>query len=78
MLLARPTHAELLSALQHNDTTVGEGHYRIALFDPTPERIEKAIKIVSKDKAWRNKQDIWYTSAPLLQEGARLPSSSLV
>lgn len=72
LLLARPTHAELLSALQHNDTTVGEGNYRLALFDPTPERIEKAIKIVAKDKAWRNKQDIWYTSTPLLQEGGKV------
>jgi len=72
LLLARPTHAELISALQHNDTTVGEGNYRLALFDPTPERIEKAIKIVSKDKAWRNKQDIWYTSTPLLQEGGKV------
>ncbi|MFU1858508.1 beta-ketoacyl synthase N-terminal-like domain-containing protein [Sphingobacterium sp. NGMCC 1.201703] len=72
LLLARPTHAELLSALRNNDNIVGVGNYRLALFDPTPERIEKAIKIVSKDKAWRNKQDIWYTSAPLLQEGGKV------
>ncbi|WP_286857991.1 MULTISPECIES: beta-ketoacyl synthase N-terminal-like domain-containing protein [Sphingobacterium] len=72
LLLARPTHAELLAALQHNDTAVGEGNYRLALFDPTPERIEKAIKIVAKDRDWRNKQDIWYTSMPLLQEGGKV------
>lgn len=72
LLLSRPTHEELLSALQNNETTIGEGHYRIALFDPTPQRIEKAIKIVSKDITWRNKQDIWYTSTPLLQDGGKV------
>jgi len=72
LVLARETREALLSALQDNDTSVGNGDYRIALFDPTPERIQKAIKIVSKNNAWRNKQDIWYTSAPLLQNGGKL------
>lgn len=72
LLLARKTHQELLSALQNNESTVGEGHYRVALFDPTPERIEKLIKIVSKDRPWRNKQDIWYTNTPLLQDGGKI------
>ncbi|MBK1897219.1 type I polyketide synthase [Chryseobacterium paridis] len=72
LLLARPTHEELLSALHNHETTIGEGNYRIALFDPTPERIEKAIKIASKDRPWRNKQDIWYTSTPLLQDGGKV------
>ncbi|ASW73089.1 beta-ketoacyl synthase [Chryseobacterium piperi] len=72
LLLARATREELLSALQNNETTIGEGNYRIALFDPTPERIEKAIKIVSKNNSWRNKQDIWYTSTPLLQDGGKI------
>lgn len=72
LVLARPTHEELLSALRNNETTVGEGDYRIALFDPTPERIEKAIKIAAKDNPWRNKQDIWYTNTPLLKDGGKI------
>jgi len=72
LILARATHEELLSALQNNDTTLGEGNYRIAMFDPTPARIEKAIKIVAKNNPWRNKQDIWYTNAPLLQNGEKV------
>ncbi|GAA4161241.1 type I polyketide synthase [Chryseobacterium ginsenosidimutans] len=72
LILARPTHEELLSALQNNDTTLGEGNYRIAMFDPTPVRIEKVIKIVAKNNPWRNKQDIWYTNAPLLQNGEKV------
>jgi len=72
LILARPTHEELLFALQNNDTTLGEGNYRIAMFDPTPARIEKAIKIVAKNNPWRNKQDIWYTNSPLLQNGEKV------
>ena len=72
LILTRPTHEELLSALQNNDTTLGEGNFRIAMFDPTPARVEKAIKIVAKNNPWRNKQDIWYTNAPLLQNGEKV------
>ncbi|MFA9189285.1 beta-ketoacyl synthase N-terminal-like domain-containing protein [Flavobacterium magnesitis] len=72
LILARRTHEELLTALQNNETTVGEGDYRIALFDPSPARIEKAIKIVAKNNPWRNKQDIWYTNMPLLQNGEKV------
>lgn len=72
LILARPTHEELLSALQHNETTVGEGNFRVAVFDPTPARIEKVIKIVAKNNPWRNKQDIWYTNTPLLQNGEKV------
>lgn len=72
LLLARPTHEELLSALRNKETTPGEGNYRVAVFDPTPERIEKTIKIVSKNNPWRNRQDIWYTSTPLLKNGGKI------
>ncbi|WP_261512670.1 type I polyketide synthase [Chryseobacterium paludis] len=72
LLLARATNEELLSALRNNETIPGEGDYRVALFDPTPERIEKAIKIVSKKNPWRNRQDIWYTSIPLLRDGGKI------
>lgn len=72
LILARPTHEELLSALHHNETHVGEGNFRVAVFDPTKERIEKATKIVAKNNPWRNKQDIWYTNTPLLQNGEKV------
>ncbi len=72
LILARPTHEELLSALQNNETAVGEGNFRLAIFEPTPARIEKATKIVAKNNPWRNKQDIWYTNTPLLQNGEKI------
>ncbi|WP_326983100.1 beta-ketoacyl synthase N-terminal-like domain-containing protein [Chryseobacterium sp. MYb264] len=72
LILARSTHEELLSALQNNETTIGEGNFRVAVFEPTKERIEKATKIVAKNNPWRNKQDIWYTNTPLLQNGEKV------
>lgn len=91
LLLARPSHQELLEALEQHDKDLGSGlpgsglpgsglpgaglpgygPYRIAVFDPTPERIAKAIKIATKNNAWRNKQDIWYTNEPLLINGGK-------
>ena len=72
LLLARPTNEQLLSALAGNDHSLGDGDFRIAVFDPSPERIEKAIKIVSKKNSWRNKQDIWYTNEPLLKDDGKV------
>lgn len=72
LILARPTHEELLTALQNNETNLGEGNFRVAVFEPTPARIEKATKIVAKNNPWRNKQDIWYTNTPLLQNGEKV------
>lgn len=72
LLLARATHEELLAALENHDYNPGNGNYRIALFDPTPERIKKAIKIAAKNTPWRNKQDIWYTNTPLISNGGKV------
>jgi acyl transferase domain-containing protein/phosphopantetheinyl transferase len=72
LLLARPDKASLVKALEDGSPLTGEGDYRIAVFDPTPERIKKAIKIVSKDNPWRNKQDIWFSNTPLLSQGAKI------
>lgn len=72
LIRARKSQEELLAALQNNENTVGEGDHRIAIFDPTEQRIQKAIKIVAKGNPWRNKQDIWYTDTPLLKNGGKI------
>ncbi|PSL28014.1 type I polyketide synthase [Dyadobacter jiangsuensis] len=71
LLLARPTHEALIAALEIGEKETGSGNYRVAVFEPTPERIAKAIKIVTKNNTWRNKQDIWYTHEPLLANGGK-------
>jgi 3-oxoacyl-(acyl-carrier-protein) synthase/phosphopantetheinyl transferase/malonyl CoA-acyl carrier protein transacylase len=72
LLLARESHAELIRALENNDRNPGKGNYRIAVFDPSPERLKKALKIATKNLAWRNKQDIWYSNEPLLSKGGKI------
>jgi 3-oxoacyl-(acyl-carrier-protein) synthase/phosphopantetheinyl transferase/malonyl CoA-acyl carrier protein transacylase len=71
LLLARPTHEALVAALETGEQETGSGNYRVAIFEPTPERIAKALKIVTKNNIWRNKQDIWYTHEPLLANGGK-------
>ncbi|MEN0055704.1 MAG: beta-ketoacyl synthase N-terminal-like domain-containing protein [Mucilaginibacter sp.] len=72
LLLARENHAALINALETNDHSEGTGDYRIAVFNPTPERLQKATKIAAKNIPWRNKQDIWYTNAPLISNGGKI------
>lgn len=72
LLVARHTHEELLLALENGDRNSGDGLFRIAVFNPTPERLKKALKIASKNMPWRNKQDIWYSNAPVLSNGGKI------
>ncbi|WPU91399.1 beta-ketoacyl synthase N-terminal-like domain-containing protein [Mucilaginibacter sabulilitoris] len=72
LLLARESNEALINALETHDYTQGSGRFRIAVFNPTPERVKKAAKIAAKNHPWRNKQDIWYTNAPLLTDGGKI------
>ncbi|WP_158995692.1 type I polyketide synthase [Mucilaginibacter sp. L196] len=72
LLLARDSNEALITAIESNDQEKGDGKYRIAIFDPTPERLKKAAKIAAKNMPWRNKQDIWYTNKPLLINGGKI------
>ncbi|WP_443945527.1 beta-ketoacyl synthase N-terminal-like domain-containing protein [Pedobacter sp. AW1-32] len=72
LVLARETHEELILALENEDYSKGNGQYRLAVFHPTADRLKKAQKIVAKNTPWRNKQDIWYSNAPLLTGDAKV------
>lgn len=72
LLLARDSADGLITALEKKDTTLGEGEYRIAVFNPNDERIKKAINIVKKDKPWKNRQDIWFSNKPLLKNNGKI------
>ncbi|TDW99257.1 type I polyketide synthase [Dinghuibacter silviterrae] len=71
-LLARATGDALIEALENGETDPGEGPCRLALFDPTEERIRKAINIIRRGTPWRNKQDIWFTTTPLVSSGGKV------
>lgn len=49
-----------------------DGDYRLVLFNPTPDRIEKAIKFIEKDLIWKGRQDIWFTNKPLIKNGGKI------
>lgn len=72
LILARPSHEALIASLENQDFSIGSGNFRLAVFNPSPERLAKALKIVIKNSPWRNKQDIWYTNAPLLTNNGKI------
>jgi 3-oxoacyl-(acyl-carrier-protein) synthase/malonyl CoA-acyl carrier protein transacylase/phosphopantetheinyl transferase len=72
LVLARESQELLLRALEEGMTDTGKGDWRIVVFDPTRERVEKAIKIVQRGRPWRNRQDVWFTSEPLVTGGGKV------
>jgi len=72
LVLARPSHEALIASLENKDFSSGSGNFRLAVFNPSPERLAKALKIVTKNSPWRNKQDIWYTNTPLLANNGKI------
>ena len=47
----------------------GSGCCRLALLDPTPDRLERARAVVSRARHWTGHDDIWFTTQGLLVEG---------
>jgi len=70
--ISAPTKEALIELLRKGKTSITNGDYRLILFDPTPDRIEKAIKLISKDKPWKGRQDIWFSNEPLLKDGGKV------
>lgn len=71
--LSAPTKEALINSLKSGSPNGSlDGDYRIVLFDPTPDRIEKAIKLISKDNPWKGRQDIWFSNEPLLKKGGKI------
>lgn len=65
---------ELIKALDEENFSIANntGKYRLVLFNPVKERIEKAKKLISKDKPWKGRQDIWFTNKPLLNKNGKI------
>lgn len=49
-----------------------DGPVRLALFDPTPERIDLAKRVVQREKPWRGRRDLWFTSEGLISGGGHV------
>jgi acyl transferase domain-containing protein/phosphopantetheinyl transferase len=72
LFLARATTAELIDALDSGDNSVGQGAARLALFDPSPARIEKARRILERGKAFHGRSDLWFSPEGLLKTGGKV------
>ncbi|MGW2014040.1 acyltransferase domain-containing protein [Streptomyces sp. NPDC001927] len=68
LLAAALTPAELLDALR-SGRPAGTGPCRVAVFDPTPERVEQAALLVARGEPWRGGNDLWFTPGPGLGGG---------
>ncbi|MGH3431230.1 MAG: acyltransferase domain-containing protein [Thermocrispum sp.] len=45
---------------------------RVAVLDPTPQRLAVARKIVAAGKQWRGRRDVWFSQQPMLAAGGRV------
>ncbi|WP_394828394.1 beta-ketoacyl synthase N-terminal-like domain-containing protein [Pendulispora albinea] len=63
---------ELLDDLANARERTRGGPARIAIFDPTPERIERARTIASRGKPWRGRDGIFFAPEGLLSAGGTL------
>lgn len=75
LVLSASTKEALIDALQNRKSIVKsdkDDNFRLILFNPTKERIEKAVKLVEKGIVWKGRQDIWFTNEPLLKNGEKV------
>ncbi|MDR2587093.1 MAG: 4'-phosphopantetheinyl transferase superfamily protein [Coriobacteriales bacterium] len=62
----------LIEKLKSGDYTDTGGNYRLVIFEPSDERVQKAISIVEKDKPWRGRMDIWFSNQALIENGGKV------
>jgi malonyl CoA-acyl carrier protein transacylase len=70
LMLAAPDLTGLLAALDAPAPTAYRGPGpRLALIDPTPDRLAAARRLVAKGKPVRRRADLWFSPQPLLAGG---------
>ena len=73
LLIAASTQKSLLDALHSARSVISaDGTFRLAMMNPTPERIARAEKIILKGRSVHGLQDIWFSQEGLLQNGGKL------
>ena len=74
LLLAAPDVHGLLDALDAGEpagTSYRGPGPRLAMLDPTPDRLATARRLVGKGRPVRRRSDLWFSPAPLLAGGGR-------
>jgi acyl transferase domain-containing protein len=72
LLLAAADPGALARALDQGERSGGEGPARLALFEPTPDRVARARAIVLRGERWGGRQDLWFSPRGLIQEGGKI------
>ena len=73
LMLAAADATGLLNVLRGSGDHDAEGACRLAVFDPTPERIEKAVKIIERGQPFRDRKGyIWFSPRGLTSDGGRV------
>jgi len=71
-LVGAKSKEELLDKIDRRYFIGSKGRYKLVIFDPTEEKLEKARSIVEKDKPWKGRMDIWFSNDPLLENDGKL------
>ena len=72
VLLAAESKPALLTALASGTATPGEGPWRLAVADPTRERLERAATVVETGRPRRGRDGIYFSSEGLLTGGGKI------
>lgn len=72
LVLSAKTKEALIENLKKGSIIREAGDYRLVLFNPTADRVDKAISLITKDKPWKGRMDIWYSNEPLLSKGGKI------
>lgn len=62
----------LLTALDDKNKAPAPGRLRLAIENPTPERVALARKIVARGTAWRGRNGIWFSPDAMLENGGKV------
>jgi acyl transferase domain-containing protein/phosphopantetheinyl transferase len=72
LLRAAEDPAALAAALRAGGPGPGTGPCRIAVVDPTPERVELALRAIERGRPFRDRRGIWFTPRGLAAEGGKI------
>ncbi|WP_234364889.1 type I polyketide synthase [Streptomyces sp. RTd22] len=80
LALAVDTPERLAELLAADDATVratapavgSRARTRLGIVDPTAKRLALARRVVAKGRPWRGRNDVWFTTEPLLATGGKL------
>ncbi len=67
LFIVASSKEEMLETIDKRESSIREGNYRLAVFNPDPKKLERVKKIVTRDKPWRGKQDVWFSNEGLIE-----------